>query len=141
MRLTGWYTLQKMKKCLMEILMESFIFCAAIQCRRLQKVLRICFFKERIIKSEGRKNSDEDWVLMESAECWEFLHCYIILQNEQRHSLSFVLFSFGNIQIFKVCWNDHLDNYFSLIHVCRITTNLLLLTFSHAKFYKLVLKY
>ena len=40
--------------------MENFIFCAAIQCRRLQKVLRICFFEERIIKSEGRKNSDED---------------------------------------------------------------------------------
>ena len=56
----------------------------------------------------------------------------------KRTKTLFVLFSFGNIQIFKVCWNDHLDNYFSLIRVCRITTNLLLLTFSHAKFYKSV---
>ena len=37
------------------------------------------------------------------------------------------------IHLFQVRWNDHLVNYFSLMHRCGINTNLLLLTFSRAK--------
>ena len=34
----------------------------------------------------------------------------------------------------KLLWNCHLLSYFPLIHRCGINANLLLLTFSHAKF-------
>ena len=35
---------------------------------------------------------------------------------------------------FDVCWNDHLVNYFSLIHHFGIDTNLLAFIFSRALF-------
>ena len=40
-----------------------------------------------------------------------------------------------SIHLFEVRWNNHLVNYFSMMHRCRINTNLLPLTFSRALFY------
>ena len=39
-----------------------------------------------------------------------------------------------NVHLFKVRWNDHLVGHFSLMYRYGINTNILHLTFSHAKF-------
>ena len=40
----------------------------------------------------------------------------------------------ASIDLFEVCWNDHLMNYFSRMHRYGINTNVFLLTFSRVSF-------
>ena len=45
-----------------------------------------------------------------------------------------------SIHLFKVCWNDHLVNYFPLMYRYGINTNILHLTFSRAEFWSFPVK-